>query len=72
MTEEFKEMMVQVNRCYEIAKSRPIGIRVNEEWLDKQIKSNVILEEESDRASSFVGFPVYIDNTIESYEFIWR
>ncbi|WP_257064319.1 hypothetical protein [Priestia megaterium] len=70
MSDGLKEMIDAMNRCFEIARSRPVGIKVNEKWLEKQIESNAILMEES-KQNSFVGLPVRIDNTIQTYEFIW-
>lgn len=69
----FTEFSKVINEAYEKTKGLPIAIKVNEQWLEKQLQSSFILRgEDENPLHSLTGLPVRIDNTIENFEFVYN
>jgi hypothetical protein len=73
----FTQIVQQMNDVHEKTKQLPIAIKVNEQWLEKQMQQNFILRDKGEKANSgylgnFTGLPVQIDNEISTFEFVYR
>lgn len=68
----FTEITKVINEACEKTKGLPVAIKVNEQWLEKQIQSSFILRKEGENPLySLTGLPVQIDNTIKNFEFVY-
>jgi hypothetical protein len=71
------ELIKLSNELYQKYESMPIKIKMNEEWLNGQIKNQNIIFNDNKNAKSngfigtFTGIPVEIDNTISSYKLVY-
>lgn len=69
----FTEISKAMNEAYEKTKVLPIAIKVNEYWLEKQMQSSFILKKEGENPlHGLTGLPVQIDNTINTFEFVYK
>ncbi|MGG0308316.1 hypothetical protein ABEY43_07120 [Priestia megaterium] len=76
-SDDFKESMKKLKAFQEQMAKRPIGIKANQEWFDKQVKDEVIIVDGDFKGMNkqlalFTGLPFRIDNTVDSYEFVYR
>jgi hypothetical protein len=71
------ELIKLSNEIHQKYKSMPIKIKMNEEWLNGQVKNQNIIFSDNKNAKSngfigtFTGIPVEIDNTISSYKLVY-
>jgi hypothetical protein len=73
VTMNFSEIARMLNKVYEETKHMPVAIKVNEKWLEKMMQQSFILRQEGyDPLSSLTGLPVQYDNSINTYEFVYR
>ncbi|WP_310877032.1 hypothetical protein [Priestia megaterium] len=77
ISDDFKESMKAIEAFQEQLAKNPIGIKANQEWFDKQVKDDVIIIDNgfvgtNKQTALFTGLPFTIDNTVDTYEFIYR
>jgi hypothetical protein len=69
----FTEFSKVINEAYEKTEGLPVAIKVNEQWLEKQMQSSFILRKEGENPLySLTGLPVRIDNSIKNFEFVYN
>ena len=69
----FTEITKMMNKVYEETKHLPVAIKINEKWLEKMMQQSFVLRQEGvNPLSSLTGLPVKIDNSINTYEFVYR
>jgi hypothetical protein len=69
---ELYEAAKVMNDNYEKTLHMPIRIKVNKQWWNKQLENGVITVSESNRVSNFIGMPVEVDDTIETFKWVYR
>jgi hypothetical protein len=69
----FTEIAKVLNEVYEETKHLPVAIKVNEYWLERMMQQSFILRQEGvNPLTNLTGLTVQIDNSINTYEFVYR
>jgi hypothetical protein len=69
----FTEIAKMLNEVYEETKRLPVAIKINEYWLERMMQQSFILRQEGvNPLTNLTGLPVQIDNSINTYEFVYR
>jgi hypothetical protein len=76
-SEDFKKSMRIIESFQEQMAKHPIGIKANQKWFDKRVLDGAITIDNSFAGTNkqtilFTGLPFRIDNTVNSYEFVYR
>ena len=76
-SDTFKSSMRKIKAFQEQMVKHPVGIKANQEWFDKQVLDGAIVIDNSFAGTNkqtvlFTGLPFRIDNTIDTYEFVYR
>ena len=76
-SEDFKKSMRIIESFQEQIAKHPVGVKANQEWFDKQVFDGAIVIDNNfagtnKQTALFTGLPFTIDNTIDSYEFVYR
>jgi hypothetical protein len=70
---DFTQIVKQMNEIHEKTKQLPVAVKVNEQWLETMMQQNFILRKQGENPlGSFTGLPVHYDNTISTFEFVYR
>jgi hypothetical protein len=69
---ELEKILSNLNKVYELSQTVPIRIKVNEEWLQKQLEEGLIKQTKAKSIGYLYGIPVEVDNNIESFEFVYN
>ncbi|MFK7678700.1 hypothetical protein ACI3ER_11720 [Bacillus sp. Wb] len=73
----FKEAMKKIESFQEQMTKQPISIKANQKWFDEQVDNEAIIIDRNYKGMNkqlalFTGLPFTIDNTVDSYKFIYR
>jgi hypothetical protein len=69
----FSQIAKEMNEVYTKVGKMPIGIKVNPYWFEKQLQQTFILRKSNENPlETFTGLPVHEDNSIDTYEFVYR
>ena len=69
---ELEKILGNLNKVYELSRTVPIRIKVNETWFQKQLDEDLIKQTKAKSISCLYGIPVEIDNNIKSFEFVYN
>lgn len=68
-----QELMDIVRNLRGIHSNKPIRVKVNESWLNKQLSDVIMIDDPKTKGiSSFYGLPLEIDNGIQTFEFVYK
>lgn len=68
-----QELIDIVRSLRKIEYNKPIRVKVNESWLNKQLSDVIMIDDPKTKGiSSFYGLPLEIDNSIQTFEFVYK
>lgn len=68
----FTEIVHELNRLHTQFSVKPTGIKVNPSWMEKQIQQQFVLRTDKNPLSEFTGLPVIEDESVETFEFVFK
>jgi hypothetical protein len=69
---ELIKIMNDIEVKYRKTMTQPTKVKVNENWLQKQLDDELIVKTEGKPMNSFVGIPIKIDNSIDTFELVYH
>lgn len=74
---EFKESIEKLKQLREKLAKQPVAVKVSQEWFDENIANEAIIVDRNYKGMNrqltlFTGLPFTIDNTIDTYKFVYR
>lgn len=68
----FSEIAKVMSDLYIEKGKMPIGIKVNKEWMERQLQQTFTLRKGNENSlTSFTGLPIQEDDSISTYEFVY-
>ena len=69
----FTEITKMMNEQFTKTGKKPVEIKVNPEWFEKQLQQSFTLRKANENPlTSLTGLPVHEDDTIDTFKFVYR
>jgi hypothetical protein len=65
----FTQIVKEMNK----SPQKPVGIKVNKDWYEKQLQQNFVLRKPSENPiETFTNLPVQFDETISTFQLVYE